>query len=419
LNSHRQSGFILRARVVLPVSSRPIDNGAVFVSGGGVEAVGAFDDLNAPAKTPVQDLGEVILMPGLVNAHCHLEYTGMAGLVPAGDSFTDWLRRIIRLKASWTRQQFLESWRTGSEMSARAGITSVGDVLSVHSLLPEVWDDAPIRLVPFLELTGLNAGAPAADLLDFAMLTVKELSPDEDEMGLSPHSLYSTVKGLPDMIARKAEYECLLTTMHLAESDEEFEMFHDARGEMFEWLKGLGRDMGDCGGRSPVQLAQEQGLLNPSFLAAHVNRLAAGDAARLGSHVTKVVHCPGSHAFFSHPPFPYHELVKERVKVCLGTDSLASIEADGGEGARLSMLDEMRRFSKAFPDVSAEEVVRMGTLNGAYSLGFGGHVGEFCRGAFADCITLPHSGGLADAYEAVVHSSGLPEKVMAGGQWIE
>ncbi len=239
---------------------------------------------------------------------------------------------------------------------------------------------------------------------------MKELAPAEDEMGLSPHSLYSTAKGLPELIARTAEYECLMTTMHLAESDEEFEMFHDARGEMFDWLKGLGRDMGDCGGGSPVQMAQEQGLLNPSFLAAHVNRLAAGDAARLGSHLTKVVHCPGSHAFFSHPPFPYHELVKARVKVCLGTD---------GGAARMSMLDEMRRFSNAFPDVPAEEVVRMGTLNGAYAMGFGSHFGEFRRGAFADCMTLPHSGGLEEAHEAVVHSSGLPEKVMVGGEWIE
>jgi cytosine/adenosine deaminase-related metal-dependent hydrolase len=341
----------------------------------------------------------------------------MAGLVPAGDSFTDWLRRMVRIKTSWTREQFLESWRAGSEMSLRSGITSVGDTLSEHSLLEEVWDDAPVRITPFLELTGLIGDSTADQLLEATMRTIDHLCPGSDEIGLSPHSLYSTATGLNRALAREAANESLSTTMHLAESDEEFDMFQNGRGELFDWLKSLGRDMGDCGGMSPVQLAEEQGLLNPSFLAVHVNRLAPGDAAILCRHLCRVVHCPGSHAFFSHAPFPYHELVKAGVKVALGTDSLASMDPRDGDGPRLSMLDEMQRFAKSFPDVSPEEIVRMGTVNGAYALGAGRAAGELNRQACADFVTLPHDGSLADAWETVVHSGGMPEKVMVAGKW--
>jgi len=130
-----------------------------------------------------------------------------------------------------------------------------------------------------------------------------------------------------------------------------------------------------------------------------------------------VVHCPGSHAFFSHAPFPYHELVKAGVKVALGTDSLASMDPRDGDGPRLSMLDEMQRFAKSFPDVSPEEIVRMGTVNGAYALGAGRAAGELNRQACADFVTLPHDGSLADAWETVVHSGGMPEKVMVAGKW--
>ncbi len=419
MSSHRPSGFILRARVVLPVSSRPIDNGAVFVSGDRIAAVGAFGDIDAPANTPVQDLGEVVLMPGLVNAHCHLEYTGMAGLTPAGDTFADWLRRIIRLKASWTRDQFLQSWRDGAVMLLKSGTTSVGDIVSDHSLLAEVWDDAPLRVTPFLELTGLLGGRPAGEILDSAMRTVDSLCPDGDEIGLSPHSLYSTARGLSAMTAGKAAEEGLSTTMHLAESDEEFEMFENGGGALHDWLREIGRDMSDCGGRSPVEAAQDLGLLKPDFLAAHVNRLVRRDAGLLAASVSRVVHCPGSHVFFSHSPFPYHELVKAGVKVCLGTDSLASVDGDGDRPPRLNLFDEMRRFAAAFPDVAPEEIVRMGTMNGAYALGVGRVVGELGRGSAADCIAVTHEGALEAAHEAVVHQTDRPERVMVAGHWFE
>ncbi len=420
MTSQRQNRFILRARVVLPVSRPAIDNGAVLVSGDRIAAVGAAGEIDAPAGTPVEDLGEVILMPGLINAHCHLEYTGMAGLVPPGDSFTDWLRRIIRLKATWTVEQFHASWLDGARMLVDSGTTTVADIVSVTSLLPDVWQGSSARVFSFLEMTGLLGGASAGEIARETVQLAERLNDEGGDTGLSPHSLYSTAKGLAALASITAVEKGLRSTMHLAESDEEFEMFARADGSLHDWLKDVGREMDDCGGRSPVAVAAECGALGRGLLAAHVNRLGEGDAGRLKASGASVVHCPGSHAFFGHTPFPYDELDAAGVNICLGTDSLASVKGEGNETPRLNMFAEMRGFAAAFPGARPERIVRMATENGARALGLGGSLGALRPGdAYADCIAVPHSAAIEEAGEAVVHFAGAPERVMISGRWTE
>src|SRR5262245_6272543 len=128
--------MLLRARIVIPVSRPPIDDGAVVVSAGRVAWVGRWKDRPALAGAQVQDLGENALLPGLVNAHCHLDYTGMAGLMPPPKQFTDWIKSIVALKSSWTIADFSTSWRQGAQMLLRTGTTTVADVESVPELLP-------------------------------------------------------------------------------------------------------------------------------------------------------------------------------------------------------------------------------------------------------------------------------------------
>lgn len=404
---------------MLPVSNRPIDNGAVFVSGGRIVDVGVVGEIEAPSGTPVQDLGEVMLMPGLVNGHCHLEYTRMAGQVPPGDTFTDWLQRIIRLKRTWKEKQFRDSWREGAQMLLDSGTTTVADIVSVPSLTPGIWSDSRLRVVAFLEMTGLLGDSSSVEIVESTVRLVRELSGRGESVGLSPHSLYSTANGLPGVSAQAASEEGWLTTTHLAESDEEFEMFQEGRGELYDWLADLGRDMSDCGGCSPVAVAQGQGMMNPMLLAAHVNRLGDGDAGRLGGAGAHVVHCPGSHDFFGHAPLPYEELVGAGVNVCLGTDSLASILLNDDGTRRLSMFDEMKRFASEFPGIAADQIVRMATMNGGKALGRQGLLGELTPGGNADCMALPYSGGMKEVYESVVQFAGEGITVMVAGEWAE
>ena len=122
---------VLRARVILPVSQPAIEDGAVFISWGRLAAVGRWRDLRRKAPARPRDLGEVILLPGLVNAHCHLDYTDMAGAIPPPKHFLDWIEGIIALKAAWSYSDFAQSWLNGATQLLRSGCTTVADIEAV------------------------------------------------------------------------------------------------------------------------------------------------------------------------------------------------------------------------------------------------------------------------------------------------
>jgi cytosine/adenosine deaminase-related metal-dependent hydrolase len=95
---------ILRARTILPVSQPPVENGAIRVSENKIRAVGSWPDLESQSRAneKILDLGEVVLLPGLVNSHCHLDYTDMAGQLPPPKTFIDWIPLIMVAKSAWT-----------------------------------------------------------------------------------------------------------------------------------------------------------------------------------------------------------------------------------------------------------------------------------------------------------------------------
>src|SRR5262245_12818152 len=143
----------LRARAVLPVFRPPIADGAVVIAGQHIVAVGRWRELSSQFGGPVTDLGDAVMLPGLVNAHCHLDYTQMAGLFPPRKSFCDWIKLITTEKAQWTYSDFAQSWLEGAKMLLRSGTTTVGDIEAAPELLPEVWDATPLRVISFLEMT--------------------------------------------------------------------------------------------------------------------------------------------------------------------------------------------------------------------------------------------------------------------------
>src|SRR5882762_9972365 len=157
--------MLLRARLVLPVSRPPIPDGAVLVSGERIKAVGRHRDLASRAGKNATDLGEVVLMPGLVNAHCHLDYTDLAGQFPPPRVFTDWLKQITTAKSQWAYSDYAQSWLKGARMLVRTGTTTVGDIEAVPELLPEVWNSTPLRVVSMLELIGITSRREPAAIL--------------------------------------------------------------------------------------------------------------------------------------------------------------------------------------------------------------------------------------------------------------
>jgi cytosine/adenosine deaminase-related metal-dependent hydrolase len=414
----RPQPLVLRARVVLPVRRPPIEDGAVVVSKGRILAVGQWRYVRRHHIGPANDLGEVILLPGLVNAHCHLDYTGMAGMWPSPRSFCDWIKCITTEKSVWSPAEFAESWREGAAMLLRSGTTTVGDIEALPELLPEGWRTTPLRVISFLEMTGIRSRRAPRQILQESVEKIDALPLGRCAAGLSPHAPYSTLPELMRLSARVARRRRWLLTTHVAESVAEFEMFAHGRGEMFDWLQRSERPMTDCGGTSPVKHLEATGLLARNLLAIHVNYLAPGDADLLARRHVSVVHCPRSHEYFRHEMFPRRALAKAGVNLCLGTDSLATVRKHPREHIELSLFDELRSFAKHHSGMRPEALLRMVTLNPASALGLNGQAGELTAGAKADLVTIPFNGSLREAIAALVAHRGPVAAGMIGGLWV-
>jgi cytosine/adenosine deaminase-related metal-dependent hydrolase len=180
----------------------------------------------------------------------------------------------------------------------------------------------------------------------------------------------------------------------LAESREEMEMFRDASGPLYEFIKSIGRPMDDCRRNTPLELflgalsprRASSGRALPQWIVAHLNELTESDFDLLKESNSKfhVVHCPGSHNYFGHSPFAFDRLRSFGFNICLGTDSLASNE-------NLSLFAEMRALQKKFPRVSAEEIFQMVTVNPARALRQENALGQIRPGFRADLIAVPCS----------------------------
>lgn len=408
--------FLLRARVVVPVTRPPLENGAVLVQGGRIQAVGRWPELRRLSARAL-DLGPVALLPGLINAHCHLDYTGMAGLFPPPRRFTDWLKLITTAKGQWSDMEFAASWRLGAAMLLRNGVTTVGDVEAAPNLLPELWNATPLRVFSFLEMTGIRGRRQPRAVLAEALAIAARLPRRRNRVWLSPHAPYSTRPELLALATRAARRRRWRVTTHVAESEQEFQMFMHARGEMHDWLARNERDNTDCGLGSPVQHLERCGALTPSLLAVHVNYLAPGDAERLGRRGAHVVHCPRSHAFFRHQAFPFEALDAAGVNISLATDSLATVEQPRRERVELDLFAELRAFAVCFPRVRPETLLRMVTVHPARALGCAGRLGELRPGARADLVAVPARARAARIHEALLHHSGPVPAVLIDGRW--
>jgi cytosine/adenosine deaminase-related metal-dependent hydrolase len=302
-------------------------------------------------------------------------------------------------------------------MLLQTGTTTVADIEAVPDLLPEVWGATPLRVISFLEMTGIRARREPRAVLREAVEKIESLAHPRCRASLSPHAPYSTRPELLRLSAREARDQRLQITTHVAESAQEFEMFVHASGAMHAWLKRNERDMTDCGLGSPVEHLARNGILGENLLAVHANYLGRKDASLLAAGNVSVVHCPRSHFYFKHRPFPLAKLLKAGVNVCLGTDSLATVYKTQREKPELNMFEEMRALGRGHPELSPKTILQMATVSGAKALGLAGQTGELSKNALADLVAIPFAGKSSEAVEAAVHFAGHVSVSMIDGQW--
>ena len=413
--------LILRARIVLPIAAPPIEDGAVLIYRDRVVVAAPWKNFPPQFKSfdpgNILDLGDAILLPGLVNAHCHLDYTSMAGLWPPPRNFIDWIPRMLATKAEWSYSDYARSWISGAKMLLASGTTTVADIEAAPELLPEVWESTPLRVISFLEMTGVRSKREPAGILNEVVEKIGSLPHPRCSAALSPHAPYSTSPELLRLCAEAARERKWPVAVHVAESEQEYEMYFHGRGEMFDWLKRNGRDNSDCGLGTPLQHLERAGLIQKNLLAIHANYLDETDIGLLATGGVSVVHCPRSHAYFQHRPFRLNKLLEANVNVCLGTDSLATVTKSDNQNPELSMFHEMQTLARTESELSSATILKMATVNSARALGLAGKTGELSGNTFADLIALPYTGQASNALDAVINFSGPVRASMIGGQW--
>jgi aminodeoxyfutalosine deaminase len=392
--------MLIRANRVLTMRGEPIAGGAVRTEGARIAAVGRATDFGTPEPgEPVIDLGDAVLLPGLINAHCHLDYTGCKGLIDPPASFAQWIQAINALKRQISIEDYVVAVRKGFQILQDTGTTTVANIESFPEVLTHL-DTPPIRTWWFLELIDVRHRIYDEAGLLGALNFFENMPTWLGGFGLSPHSPYTASIELYRLAKRCCEQFGMPFTTHISESVQEQEMFRHAHGELFDLMASLGRDMSDCGHGSSLSHLLEHGVLTRDCLAVHMNYLQDYDLDAMAGSGVHVVHCPKCPTYFGHAAFRLKEIVARGVNVCLGTDSLASNNS-------LDLRSEMREVLHTNPSVTPRQALEMVTLNPARALNQEGLLGEITPNAWADLLAVPLGDG-PDPHAAVIDSRERP-----------
>lgn len=398
-----------RARWLFPVDAEPIENGTIEIdSTGRIAARHSRDDPRA------EDLGNVAVIPGLVNAHTHLEFSGLDAPLSSGEPFTDWIRAVVAWRRGGLSNQTADIHRGLTELAA-AGTTFVGEITTADGSLEQFSTSGP-RTVLFRELIGLRPEQREEQLaIARRHLSQKQVGETDRLLaGLSPHAPYSVHPQLFAELVDLASSQHAPLAIHLAETSAELELLDRGTGPFVELLREFGawrEDMIPTGSRPLDYLRRLEPLQHA--LVIHGNYLSDEEIDFLSAHENlAVVYCPRTHAYFGHRKHPWRELLASGARVAIGTDSRAS-------NPDLSLWRELCFLRKHSPDVEVQKLLELGTIAGARALGLGDETGSLTVGKRSDLtvVSLDVQTG-SDPHAVLINDTNRVVGTMCDGRWI-
>jgi cytosine/adenosine deaminase-related metal-dependent hydrolase len=392
----------ITARWLFPVSRPPIANGVVTIAGTRIVAVEP-----AGSHSIDFDLGNVGIVPGLVNAHTHLDLSGARGLVPPTADFTQWLRGVVAYRRTRTPEEVQSDIRIGLEECLRTGTTLVGDIAAWGTNL-DTHRQAPIRSTVFSELLGVRRQRAEQVVTQLDPWWQQRRDTDNCREALSPHAPYSVRSSVFSAFGRQPWASSIPVATHLAETAAELELLSHRQGTFVAFLQELGVWDPDALIKSPNEVIDSlRNVGHPLFI--HANYLPPD--VPIPAHGT-IVYCPRTHAAFGHPPHPFRDFLSRGIRVALGTDSLAS-------NPDLDLLAEVRFLHKRYPDVPSAMLLHMATLAGAEALGWGDVTGSLSPDKSADLAVIPLADQHCDdPHNLLFDSVSSVRAVMCRGRWV-
>lgn len=401
--NERMDSRIVTARWIFPCDGPPLPRATIAIRGERIEAVDRHG-----ARSADEDLGNAAIVPGLVNPHTHLDLSGARGIIPPtdADQFTDWLRGVIAYRRNRSPEAVQSDIRAGLAECMKCGTTLIGDIAAEGAS----WDAtaaADIRAAILFELIGLTEKRADASLEGGRRWFDSRRESATLRAGISPHAPYSVRKTLLADAGRIVRERKRPLAIHLAEWAAEIDLLGRRRGPLVEFLKSLDA-WDETGLVDGLEAAMRTVDFHQPKLFVHGNHLAP--STRIPRNST-IVYCPRTHAAFGHPPHPFRDFLSRGVRVCLGTDSLAS-------NPDLDILAEARFVRARHPDFPGESLLKMISLWGAEALGWADETGSLEPGKSADFTVIPlPDREAADPYELLFADHPGSRRTMFRGQW--
>jgi len=384
---------VYRASWVVPIDRPPIRNGAVHIKGGRIVAVGPADTIHGK---PIIDEGDAALMPGLINAHTHLELSWMRDRVPPAPKFTDWVKALFAIRGRPDGQLSAEQTvavEHAIDEAQQCGTVAVGDI-SNSMMSAKAIQQSGLLGVVFHELLGFKERDGA--LLNATQELRASSGGTHVAVSLAPHAPYSTSLELFKAIRTAVnENDLPIMSVHLGESAEEVEFLEKGTGPWRSMLQVIGawRDDWEVPGCDPVSYLDRHGIIDEKTLVVHGVQFSDRALARLAEIGATLVTCPRSNQWVGVGYPPIDRFYQSGVKVAVGTDSLASVED-------LNVFSELKTMRWLAPNVPAAKILESATLTGARALGLDNELGSLTPGKRAAIIAvqLPARVGSVEEY---------------------
>ena len=401
----------LKARYVLPIDGPPVPDGVVALEGNRIIAVGG------QVEGALHDLGNVALLPALINAHTHLEFSALeAPLGAAGQVFPEWILDVVTYRRGQLQQADSEKRRADAFERGLAE-SLAGGCLTVAEVASPPWDawqriePGPVEPTLFLELIGLSEQRGRSVLAQATRVLDELRERSALRVGISPHAPYTVHPEVVQDAVRFAHERNLPLAMHLAETMPELELLASGSGPLVELLQELEAWDPSAIPRGIRPLDYLKWLAGaPRSLIVHGNYLTRAELEFVAAQEQMtVVYCPRTHAYFGHARYALEEMLELGVHVALGTDSRAS-------NPDLDMLSELRFAAARHPAVPASRMLEMATKDAAAAIGFEDR-GVLRSGCRADLIAVPLPDRDGDPHELLLDSDEPATALRHVGGW--
>lgn len=386
-----------RAAWLVPICEPPIKDGWVALDRGRVVAFGRRAAGDTQGE---QDLGSVAVLPGLVNAHTHLELSYLRHEVSPAPDFVTWVRRVVaarRRRPDPRATEIVRGVEDAIDEAVSCGTAIVGDISNTLVTFGPLTKSALAGVV-FYEI--IRFAAAAADrVVEQASRQLDALMPTETvRASLAAHAPYSVAPLVFRAIRAAVERDPLAPcSVHVSESAEEVEFIRTGGGAWRTFLDEMNAwdPAWMAPGVSPVQFLDECGFLDARVLAVHGVQMSTADLDRLAARGATLVTCPRSNGHTGAGAPPLEDFYASGVRVAVGTDSLAS-------APDLNIFAELATMRALAPSVPAAALLDSATRQGARALGFESDFGTIEPGKRARLLAVEVPERAADVEEYLV-----------------